>query len=190
MLKKLGLALGGLVVLLLIVIAVRPNTYRVERTATIAAPPDAIFALLTDFHRGSEWSPFESKDPQLKKTYLGKPGEVGSGYAWDGNADVGAGSATITNLNAPHHVGMKLAFTRPMEGVSDTGYDLASTDGKTTAVTWYISGDMNAFSKVFTLFCSMDSMIGNDFETGLGNLKRLAEAEAAKVPAKAAAAVL
>jgi hypothetical protein len=187
MLKKIGLAVAGLFVVLLIAIATRPNTYRVERQATIAAPPDTVYALLTDFHRGGEWSPWEKKDPNLKKTYTGKSGEVGSGYAWDGNADVGSGSATITSANAPHHAGLKLEFKRPMEGTADSAYDLTSTDGKSTTVTWSMTGDMNFFSKAFSLFCNMDTMIGGDFETGLASLKTLAEADAKKTPAIAPA---
>src|SRR5262249_31323241 len=143
MLKKIGLAIGGLFVLLLIAIATRPNSYKVERSATIAAPPDAVYALLTNFHRGAEWSPWEKKDPNIKKTYTGKDGEMGSGYAWDGNNDVGAGSFTVTEIKAPQHLGFRLDFKRPMEGTSTGAYDLVSTDGKATALTWSMSGDMN-----------------------------------------------
>jgi hypothetical protein len=44
-----------------------------------------------------------------------------------------------------------------------------------TRVTWYMSGPMPFISKIMSVFVSMDSMIGPDFEKGLARIKALAE---------------
>jgi hypothetical protein len=188
MLKKIGLAVGGLLVVLLGVIATRPDTYRVERSTTINASQDAVFAIVSDFHRGAEWSPWEKLDPQMTKTFTGKAGDIGHGFTWSGNDKAGEGAQTITEISAPNHVAMKLEFKRPMADVADTGYNL-SYDGKTTAITWYMAGNHNFISKAMCLVMDMDTMIGSEFEKGLASLKALAETEATAASQSRPAAV-
>lgn len=50
----------------LIFAATKPDIFRVQRAASIKAPPEKIFALINDFHRWEAWSPWEKKDPALK----------------------------------------------------------------------------------------------------------------------------
>jgi hypothetical protein len=69
---------------------------------------------------------------------------------------------------------IKLDFIKPFEGHDTTVYTL-EPQGDSTKVTWTMSGPMPFVSKVMCVFVSMDSMIGKDFESGLANLKSLAE---------------
>ena len=70
------------------------------REATIPAPRDAVYALLVDFHRWTEWSPWEDLDPDLYRTYSGPPSGVGAVYEWVGNRKAGAGRMEITDADA------------------------------------------------------------------------------------------
>jgi hypothetical protein len=47
--------------------------------------------------------------------------------------------------------------------------------GDSTDVTWAMHGPSPYMSKVIGIFFNMDTMIGKEFETGLANLKTIAE---------------
>lgn len=98
---KILIALAVLIVLLVVVIATRPSRFHVERSATIAAAPENIFARVDDLRSWSTWSPWEKKDPQMKRTFGGPPAGVGSTYSWAGDKNVGEGRMTIEEANGP-----------------------------------------------------------------------------------------
>jgi hypothetical protein len=176
---KIALIILGLLVIavagvVLYALTTQPDTFRISRTATINAPADKIFGIVTDLRRGVEWSPYEKKDPNMKKSFNGPATGPGSQMAWDGNKDIGAGTLTIANTTAPSKVVLNLDMTRPMEGHNIIEYDLAPESGG-TRMTWSMHGPMNPIGKVMCLFLNMDKMVGKDFEDGLRNLKALAE---------------
>src|ERR1044071_2106152 len=94
-LKKIAIVLGIVVVLVLILASMQPNTFRVERSATVKAKPATVFAQVNDFHKWSAWSPWEKMDPGMKRTFEGKAKGKGAAYAWEGNGKVGAGRMEI-----------------------------------------------------------------------------------------------
>jgi uncharacterized protein YndB with AHSA1/START domain len=154
--------------------ATRPDTFRVQRTATIKAPPDKIFPLINEFRNWSEWSPYEKKDPAMKRTMGATTSGKGATYAWDGDKNVGEGHMEIVEVAPPSKVVIKLDFMRPFEAHNTAEFTLAPK-GETTDVTWAIHGPNLFVGKVMGLFINMDRMIGRDFETGLANLKSIAE---------------
>ncbi|WP_088287110.1 SRPBCC family protein [Ideonella sp. A 288] len=174
MLKTIGLVIAAAVAALLGFAATRPDSFEVQRRTSIQAPPDKVFALLDDFHRFPEWSPWEKLDPGMTRTHGGSPRGVGATYEWSGNDQVGAGRMEITGVQAPAQVTVKLDFLRPFESRNTTVYTLRPKGGG-TEVTWSMSGPMPFVSKLMSVFVSMDAMIGKDFEAGLANLKALAE---------------
>ena len=173
MFKKIGIAVVVLIAAVLIYAATKPDTFRVQRTASIKAPPEKIYPLLNDFKQQVAWSPWEKKDPGMKRTYSGAESGKGSVYEWDGNSDIGKGRLEITE-SSPSKVAMKLDFLEPFEAHNMAEFTLAPK-GETTDVTWAIFGPMPYISKVMTIFCNMDTMIGKEFEAGLADLKALAE---------------
>ena len=162
------------VVALIAIAALRPDTFRVERSTVIAAPPEAVFALLDDFHRWSGWSPWEHKDPDMQRSHSGAERGVGAVYEWRGNRQVGEGRMQITASNAPSTLVVKLDFLKPFEAHNTAEFVLTG-EGGSTSVSWANHGPCPFLSKLMGLFVSMDRMIGPDFETGLANLKALAE---------------
>lgn len=174
MLKKIGI---GVLLVLLVVLglaATKPATFQLQRETTINAPAEKVFALVNDFHNWGEWSPWEKLDPDMKRTYSGPPSGVGSTYEWDGNSGAGTGRMEITNSVMPSKVDIKLDFTAPFESHNITEFTLDSTAAG-THVTWNMHGPNNFLSKLMTVFVSMDKMVGPDFESGLANLKAAAE---------------
>ena len=177
MLKKILIALVIIVAGLALVIALQPATFRVTRTATIAAAPADVFALVNDFHNWDAWSPWAKLDPAMKTSFAGSPSGQGAVYSWVGNSDVGEGSMTITDSQPANRVNIKLEFIKPFASVADNLFEFApAADG--TTVTWTMSGDNDFLSKAFCLFTGgMDKMIGPDFEKGLAQMKAAAEAK-------------
>ena len=177
MLKKILIVLAVLAVCLVGVVAyaavTQPDTFRVQRAMTIEAPPEKLVGILSDLRRGAEWSPYEKRDPAMKKAFSGPASGPGSKLEWDGNADVGAGSLTVADVT-PSKVTLNLAMTRPMNANNVVEYTFAP-QGNATNMTWAMHGPMPLVSKVICVFMDFDKMIGGDMERGLKDLKALAE---------------
>lgn len=178
MLKKILLTVAVVVVVavgaVLVIAATRPDTFRVERSASIKAPPEKVFALINDFPSWRSWSPWESLDPNMRRTVGAVSQGKGAVYEWDGNNDVGKGRMEIVESNPPSNVGIQLDFLRPFEAHNKAEFTLVP-EGDATKVTWAMHGPMPFVSKVMSLFFSMDRMIGKDFEAGLAKMKSVAE---------------
>jgi uncharacterized protein YndB with AHSA1/START domain len=175
--KKIGIGVLVVILALVVVIATRPSTYHVERSATIAAPPEVVFAQVSDFHKWEAWSPWGKLDPKMKTTYEGTQGTPGASYAWSGDDKVGEGKMTVTAVKPNERLDIKLEFIKPFASTAANGFTVAPA-GKDTKVTWFMEGENTFVGKAFSLFADMDSMIGKDFEKGLADLKKAAEAAA------------
>ena len=174
MFKKIGIIGALLIVSLLAYAATKPDTFRVQRTATITAPPEKVFGLIQDLHQWASWSPWEKMDPAMKKTYSGAPLGRGAILEWDGNTDVGTGRMEIVSTVPSSRVVIKLDFLKPFEAHNQAEFTVESS-GATTSVTWAMHGPQPFIMKVMDLVMGMGKMVGKDFETGLANLKQLAE---------------
>jgi len=174
MLKALGLAVVVMVAAVLAYAALKPDTFRVTRSATIDAPPDKVYPLIADFHRWPAWSPWENRDPAMQRTFGGADRGKGATYAWAGNREVGEGRMEITDATMPSKVTIKLDFLQPFEGHDVTVFELVP-QGSATQVTWTMYGPATFLTKLMDVFFSMDRMIGRDFEAGLEKMKTAAK---------------
>lgn len=174
MLKIALIVIAVIVVAILVFAATRPNTFRVQRSASIKAPPEKIFPFINDFHSWGLWSPWEKIDPALKRTFSGAPSGKGAMYAWEGNSKVGSGNMEITESSPPGKILIKLDFIKPFEGHNVTDFTL-EPKGDSTEVTWLMHGPVPYIGKIMHMFINMDKMVGGQFETGLANLKAAAE---------------
>jgi uncharacterized protein YndB with AHSA1/START domain len=173
-LKVIGILVAVLIAGVLVVAAMQPDTFRIERSIAIKAPPEKVFAILEDFDRGPEWSSYEKKDPAMKRSRSGPAKGKGAIYAFEGNKDVGAGRLEITDAAPPNRLLIRLDMLKPFEASNTIEYTLASQGGA-TQVTQAMFGPMPFISKVMCLFFSMEKMVGPDFEASLAGLKGLAE---------------
>ena len=174
MIKRILLAGLVLIVGILAFAATKPDTLHVERSGSINTAPDKIFPLIDDFRNWRSWSPYENKDPDMKRIYSGAGHGKGAIYEWDGDANVGQGRMEILESQPPSKVTIKLDFITPFEGHNVAEFRVDG-QGSTTAVTWAMSGPSDYMGKLISVFMDLDRMIGSDFETGLANLKRVAE---------------
>lgn len=174
MLKIIGIAVVMLVAGVLVFAVSRPDFFRIERSASIKAPPGKIFPLVSDLKGWSAWSPYEKKDPAMKRTFGAVSAGKGAVYEWHGDKNVGKGRMEITEAAPPSKIVIRLDFLEPFEAHNTAEFTMEGK-GDSTTVTWAMYGPANFVSKLMGLFFSMDKMIGSDFEAGLANLKTLAE---------------
>jgi hypothetical protein len=180
MLTTILIALGVLAALFVVIVAMRPSTFRVFRSAAIAAPPEAAFLLVNDLRRFQQWSPWAKLDPNSVTTFEGPEAGIGASFSWSGNNKVGAGRMSLVESRPADFLRFKLEFLRPFKAINTTEFTFAP-NGDQTLVTWTMTGDCNFMAKAFGLFVDCDNMVGKDFEKGLAQLKSLAEA-AAHIP--------
>jgi carbon monoxide dehydrogenase subunit G len=185
MVKKILGFLVLIIVALCVFVQTRPATYHIERSASVAAPPEVVFAQINDFHKWRAWSPWEDIDPAMERTFGGSDSGVGATYGWSSKkAEEGTGKMTITECQPASKVAIKLEFIKPFEDTSAVAFTIAP-DGAGSRVTWAMDGDMNFLSKAMCLITPMDKMIGPSFEKGLAAMKTVSES-AAQQPAGAA----
>lgn len=156
-------------------IATKPNDYRVERSATLGAPPEVVFAQVNNLRKWNDWSPWAKLDPNAKNSFSGPESGEGAVFGWSGNNKIGEGKMTITKSQPSTLVEYRLEFERPMKdtGMSEIRLEPA---GDQTKVTWAMYGAyQNFIQKAMCTVMNMDAMIGPDFEKGLTNLKNVVE---------------
>ncbi|MGO4376865.1 SRPBCC family protein [Pseudoduganella sp. RAF53_2] len=172
--KKVLIAIVVIVAAVLGLALTQPDSFTVQRSATIKAPPEKIIGYINDFHQWAAWSPWEKLDPNMKRTFEGPVSGQGAVYAWIGNDEVGQGRMEITENSPPSKVVIKLDFIKPFKSTNQAIFAL-QPQGDSTVVTWTMNGPSQFITKLMTVFVSMDKMIGKDFEQGLSQLKAVAE---------------
>ncbi len=173
MIKIILVVLAVLAAGVLLLASMRPDSFRVQRSLKISAPPEKILPLINDFHQWGVWSPYERLDPNMKRKYAGSSSGRGAVYEWDGIGRAGKGRMEIIEA-LPTRTVIKLDFSKPF-----TAHDIAEfnarAEGGSTQLTWSMDGPAPMMTKVMGLFVNMDRMVGADFETGLANLKSVSE---------------
>jgi hypothetical protein len=175
MLKKILIGLAVLVFGFAIIVALQPSDFRVERAATIAAPPTAVFAQVNDLRKWDAWSPWAKLDANAKIAFEGPEAGTGAAMSWAGNDKVGEGKMTVVESQPDQAVKLKVDFVKPFEGTSNSEFGF-KPEGDKTAVTWTMTAHHNFLEKAMCLVMNGKKMIGEDMEKGLGQLKSVAEA--------------
>ncbi len=124
MLKTILLIAAAAIAVLLIYAALKPNTFALSRSVSIAAPSNTVFALINDLRQFNTWNPFAKLEPA----------GVGGAYNWQANKS-GAGRMQITESPAPQRIAAKLDFSKPFEAHKLIDFTVQSQDDKTSTVT-------------------------------------------------------
>lgn len=174
MILKIVVVFGALIVALLIFAATRPNTFGVQRSIVINAPGEKIFLLINNLRAWDTWEPQDRKDPTMKKTFIGPESGTGAAMEWDSKGQGGKGRLVITESVPARSVAIKVDFIRPFEAHNLNEFTLEpQADG--TKVTWSIQASNLFAMKLFGVFFNIQREFGKHVETGLGNLKSVAE---------------
>lgn len=173
MLKRVLLSLAILIVsVFLILPALLPSEFNVERSTVIKKDRSDIYSRIVNLESWPEWDPWFEMEPTAEVSFDGIPGVVGSSSSWSGDK-VGSGKQTLTKLIAPEYIQTELEFFTPQPSKA-TGFWTFTESPEGTLVTWGMKGKLDyPIGRLMGLF--MDDMIGKPFEKGLNNLKTLAE---------------
>ena len=178
MIKTIALVLLAALGLFLAFAATRPDTFRVERSRVISAPPERVYGLIHDLRQFNTWNPYERKDPGAKGEYSANTIGPGARYAWQGDK-VGTGSMEIVDATAPARVASSsrpaTAPVAPFEAHNQVEFTLQPEGAGATRVTWAMHGPVPYLAKIAHLVFNMDRMVGQDFEDGLVNLQAVAQ---------------
>lgn len=170
----LGVILGLAVIAILLLAALKPDRFRVERSIDINTPANRLFASLLDLRHQRQWSTWEQKDPDMRRTYSGAQSGIGAVYDWEGDRNVGAGRQTILATKPDSEINLSIEFGKPCAASNKLDF-IFVPKGDATKVTWAIHGPWPFMYRVMATFFSMDRMIGREFENSLANLKVLME---------------
>jgi uncharacterized protein YndB with AHSA1/START domain len=174
MFRKLVIGLVAIILVLLAYAATRPDEFKVVRSATFNAPAADVFAVVNDFSRWTEWSPWADLDPNMKVTLEGPKAGEGAIYKWNGNDSAGEGENKLVESKPNELIRMKLTFLRPFPGEADVTFSFTS-DGNATNTTWTMTS-MNQFvNKLISVFIDCEEMCGKDFVKGLERLRTVVE---------------
>lgn len=176
MLMKIGLGFLGVVAIFLGYVSTREGKFHFERSGVINASPEKIYPYLSQFKLGSQWSSFEKVDPEMKKSYLGEEGQVGSKLEFDGNSEAGSGTIEILKLVPNESVDLKLTMTKPMHAENFIQYKL-TPEANGTRFTWSMHGDNGFMGKLISVFIDCETMLDKPFTDGIHNLKTIVEKE-------------
>jgi hypothetical protein len=174
MLKKILLLLVVGIAGLAIYVAMQPDHFRIERRATVNAPPQIVFNEVNDFRKWDDWSPWAKLDPNSRIAFEGPQGGQGAVFKWSGNEKVGEGKMTLVESKPGELVRIEVEFVKPFEGSSTSEFTFKpQPDG--TEVVWASYGPMNFISKAICLVMNMEKTLGPEMEKGLAQMKVLAE---------------
>jgi hypothetical protein len=173
-LKIILACIGIIIVLFLIVSLFMPKTFDVQRSITIKAPAEKVFAEVNDFSNMDHWSPWKDYDPNAKATVEGMTDEPGYKYSWSSeNKNVGNGSLTRITTDQNKSITNELYFA-DFKMKSTNYWNFENTD-EGIKVTW---GDKGELPFLFRFIGPMmEKGMTPDFEKGLNRMKEYCEAK-------------
>lgn len=169
LLMGLVLLIGAYVVLCIL----GPKSLNMERSIVVNAPSEDVYAIVSDFNRWKEWSPWQKRDPNMTNTVSGTPAAVGHKMVWISEQE-GSGEQEITAVVPNERVTHALRF-KDWDGESKTEFKLSS-EGSSTKVSWSMEGDDTPFVfRGLLLIMGGTEMMNKDFDEGLSNIKSISE---------------
>ncbi len=174
--KKFLIILLIILGIILMIPALMPKSFLVERQVVINKPVEMVFPFVKSLKGQDEWSVWGSMDPNMINEYRGEDGTVGFISAWEGNEDVGKGEQEIIAIENNKRVDFELRFMKPWEATNKAWMTVDPAPDGATTVKWGISGSMPYPMNAMMLLFNMEKNIGDDFDQGLLNLKQMIEA--------------
>ncbi|TAF34105.1 MAG: hypothetical protein EAZ57_03905 [Cytophagales bacterium] len=172
LLKKIAFVLGLLLGLLLLVGALLPSSYQVERSIVINRPPEEVYVLVADFEEQARWNPWIKLAKANKFSSKGTAMEEGHSWTWAGE-DIGRGEMVLKKCKMGQFVETEMNFLPPVDMKAQNVWTLEPS-GNGTLVRWSNVGNCSfPAMRFFTIFS--EGVLGQDFDKGLTALKILAE---------------
>lgn len=171
--KKFLLWLLILIALVLVIALFVKKDFATEQQIVINKPKAEVFEYIRHLKNQEHYGKWYTIDPNMQISYKGLDGHVGFVIHWESdNDEVGVGEQEIKKIVENERVDFELRFLKPFESTSPVFMTTESVNDKQTKVTWGFQGRMTYPFNLMLLFMDMEKIIGEDFQTGLQNLKR------------------
>lgn len=167
--------IGGIIAAFLLAGLVISKDIAASRDIIIQKPVGEVFNYIKYLKNQLNYSKWATMDPNIKNEFRGTDGTVGFVNSWTGNKKVGQGEQEITGIEEGKRLSTDLRFIKPFKSFAKSTITTEAVDAGSTRVTWGFESKMNYPMNVMKLFMNMENAIGNDFATGLSNLKKLLE---------------
>lgn len=175
-LKRIIFLIVSLVIIALIAALFIKKDFAVEREITINKPKQVVFDYIKMLKNQDSYSIWATKDPNMKRSYTGTDGTPGFVAGWESqNKEVGKGEQEILKVTEGERIDSRLRFMKPFKSESDAYMITEAVGENQTKVKWGFKGMMPYPWNLMRLFKNMDEAVGNDFATGLSNLKTTLE---------------
>ena len=163
----------GLITAILIIAALLPKVYTVEKTIVISKPAADVMNRVGDLNSYGQWNPWQQADSTAMQIVTGNANTPGHRYGWVGKK-VGVGSLTLNSMD-DKHIHFDLEFLKPFKSKAKDNWLFEKWgDGSETKITWQNSGHLP-----WPIASLMGPMItknlNHQFEQGLNNLKKMCE---------------
>ena len=170
-LKRIGLGILVIILLLLVISFFLPSKVHVESSLTMNAPSEEVFQQVNNVKNWKAWSPWAQQYEDMETTYGDVTVGEGAFFSWE-SENAGGGSLTISESESPNYIKTKLDFRE--QGTATGEWKFEQNEDSTTVV-WSMDTDMgsNPIGKYMGLM--MKGMIKSDFKKGLKNMKEVVE---------------
>ncbi|MBK6826963.1 MAG: SRPBCC family protein [Chitinophagaceae bacterium] len=163
----------GLIVTLLLVAALMPKSFSVEKNVVIRKPRTEVMSYVGNLNHYSQWNPWQKMDPTAKSQISGNPLSAGHQYHWEGKK-IGIGELRFLSSDA-HHIHFDLEFFKPWKSKAKDNWHFEDWgDGSETKVTWQNGGDL-PWPMARLMGPMIAKNLNHQFEQGLDNLKKMVE---------------
>jgi len=166
--KKVLIALVGLVAVFLVVGMILPNQYTASTTYEFKHPKASVHGIIGDLNTWKEWGPWMADDPEMKIELVGENG-VGAKQIWT-SRQAGNGSLTFTAWDPESGIKYDLAFEGYPPASAEFKYE--DIDGG-VKVYWTMNGSMEVpvVGGYFAMF--FKNMISSSFQQGMQNIDNI-----------------
>lgn len=179
MLKKVLVGVVALLAIPLLAALFVKQDYQVEAKAEINQPSMLVFDYVRFVGNQQNFSVWATIDPQMQTASRGVDGTVGFVASWHSeNPDVGTGEQEIVGITEGERIDLQLRFYEPYNAVSPAYMQTEALSDNRTLIRWGFSGHMPYPMNLMLLFIDVESMIANDLQQGLDNLKLILESPA------------
>ncbi len=165
----------GIIAALLLAGLFIPKGMKATREIVINKPKNEVFNYIKYLKNQDNFSKWASMDANMSKSYRGTDAATGFVSAWEGNKKVGKGEQEIIGIEEGKKVEYEIRFEKPFKSFAKSILSVEPAGNDATKVSWDFEGCMNYPMNVMKLFMNMEKNIGNDFSTGLSNLKAIME---------------
>jgi len=162
----------ALIVALLIISALMPNSFNVEKSTVINKPISAVMGRIANLKDYALWNPWQQSDPTATNSITGTPGTPGHKYAWQGKK-VGVGALTLNQMD-DRNIHFDLEFFKPWKSKAKDNWHFEPIGSNETKVTWQNSGQL-PWPVARMMGPMISKGLNKQFVEGLNNLKKLCE---------------